>query len=215
MRPGRILGIIMGIVILIAFFALPFFSSDNSTLYTNMTSTYNNISTIQASGNTGTIASAYVLLIGAILILIAGFVGVFPLGTGVLGVVGMAMITASPYLISGGAVSGIFSTYAGGYFVIWVASVVSLAASFWHGKKEHTAVVQTVAPPPQQAPPVVYANPTINASQTQGGAPQPGQPQPEKPATSVVTTAPGLCPVCGNQNPAAANFCSKCRTRLR
>jgi uncharacterized membrane protein YkgB len=149
----------MGLVILATFFALPFFSAQglsggpSSTLYTNMTSTYNSLGTIQGSGTNATIAAAYLLLIAGILILIAGFVGIFPLGTGVLGVVGMAMITLTPYLTTPDMARSIASTYGIGYYVIWAASVIALGASFWHGKRKPDVVIQVAAAPaaPQQA----------------------------------------------------------------
>ena len=145
----------MGLVILVTFFVLPFYSTNgqSTTLYNNMTSVYNSLGSIQGSGDAGTIAAAYVLLIGAILILIAGFVGVFPLGTGVLGIVGMAIITLSPYLTTPGAAGNGFGVYGVGYYVIWAASVIALGASFWHGKRKPDVLVQNiVTPPPSPAP---------------------------------------------------------------
>ncbi len=155
MHPGRILGVVMGLVILVTFFAVPFYSTNgqSTTLYNNMTSVYNSLGSTQGSGNAGMIAAAYVLLIGAILILIAGFVGVFPLGTGVLGIVGMAMITLSPYLTTPGAAGNGFDIYEVGYYLIWAASVIALGASFWHGKRKPEVLVQNIIAPSQSQPP--------------------------------------------------------------
>ncbi len=155
-HPGRVLGIILGIVILAAIAFLPFGSTNTDTLLSRFSSTYGNLNTIQDNGTTQDIISAYILLVASIVLIIAGLVGVFPLGTGVMGVVGMALITIAPYLEVGG--SFITSDYGIGFVVIWIASIVSLGASFWHGKKksdvtvQQNVVVQSPNPPPSPGP---------------------------------------------------------------
>jgi len=191
MHPGRILGAVMGLVILVTFLVVPFGTlfGVSRTLYGSFTYVYTNLSSIQNSGIAQLITAAYLLLIASILILIAGFVGIFPLGTGVLGVVGMAIITAGPYLINP---SYCFTGYEAGYYVIWGASIVSLGASFWHGKK---AVVQPGYGSVQQTVIVGSAQPV------------------QTPPQSVYQA--GLCPNCGTQNPETASFCSKCSAPLQ
>jgi hypothetical protein len=216
MHPGRILGIIMGLVILATIFLIPFDSSSN-TLYGIVGPSINNLGKIQSSGDVAATTYAYIWIIAFIILVIAGVVGVFPLGTGVLGVVGMIMITISAYIAyPNGPVA--LSTGAG-YFVIWAASIISLGASFWHGKRKPDVVVQTnvITAPPQQNAPAVVVNPTFTVTQSQGGAQQPSQTQTTQPPPSPATysTSTGLCPVCGTQNPPTANFCAKCRTQLR
>ena len=136
MHPGRILGLVMGLVILAAVFLLPFAGSQ--TLYASTTPVLNNLTSIQQSGDFPTIASSYIMIIVLILLVIAGVVGIFPLGTGVIGVVAMAMYTVGPILIypSLGTPS-----YAAGYYVIWAASIVSLVASFWHRRRDKKVTV--------------------------------------------------------------------------
>lgn len=131
----------MGLVILVTFFVLPFYSASSlygnasATLYDSFMAAYSSLSLIQAAGNTTATTAIYLLLIASILILISGFVGVFPLGTGVLGIVGMAIITVAPYLIVPGVVLD-FSGYGVGFYVVWAASIIALGASFWHGKRQ-------------------------------------------------------------------------------
>ncbi|MBI3859566.1 MAG: hypothetical protein HY296_04930 [Thaumarchaeota archaeon] len=158
---GRILGIILGIVILATIFLVPFGTgSQDATLYGAVGPVLSDLGGLQASGDSAAIVYGYIWVVAFILLVIAGLVGIFPLGTGVLGVVGMAMITAAPFLVyPSGQVA--LSTGAG-FFVIWIASIASLAASFWHWKKKAGPEVtvnvtqsQTPAntPPKTQVPP--------------------------------------------------------------
>jgi hypothetical protein len=106
----------------------------------------------QESGDLATMTMGYILIIAFVLLLIAGFVGIFPLGTGVLGVIGMALITVGPYLVSGAPISS--SNYGAGFYILWIASIVSLVGSFWHGKKKPDMMVQqnVYQPPPPSSP---------------------------------------------------------------
>jgi len=126
----------MGLVILATIFLVPFAGSQ--TLYASANPLFSNLSSIQQSGSFPIIASDYVMIIVFILLVIAGVVGIFPLGTGVIGVVAMAMFTAGPVLIYPSLPA---PSYAAGYFVVWAASVISLAASFWHRSRDKKVVV--------------------------------------------------------------------------
>ncbi len=146
-HPGRVLGIIVGLAILVTVFLLPI--SGSQTLYGKAEPLLSNLSSMQ-SGSDTTIASNYVTVIVFILLVIAGLVGVFPLGTGVLGVVGMAILTVGPYLIYPGSGQ---PAYAVAFYALWVESIVALGASFWHGKKKpDVIVVQQTTPPSASAP---------------------------------------------------------------
>ncbi len=150
-HPGRLVGIIMGLVILATLFLVPFGSTASSnTLYGTVSPIIFGTSAITVGGNLITIAQGYILVIAFILLLIAGFVGIFPLGTGVLGVVAMALITINPFLVAGQS-PGI-SGYGTAFYIFWIAPIISLAASFWHGKKPKQ-VIQRVSPPPPPPPP--------------------------------------------------------------
>ena len=173
----------MGLVILVAIFLLPF-GGDNKTLYNTVWPSITNLGTLQSSGDTAALTYAYIWIIAFILLIIAGVIGIFPLGTGVLGIVGMAMITASPYLVyPNGPVT--LSPNAG-FYVVWGASIVSLIGSFWHGKKKETP-----------------SSVSVSVTQTQSVGAQ--APPPAKMAK---------CPNCGKENPAEATVCSNCGKNL-
>ena len=76
LHPGRILGIVMGLVILVVIFLLPFFSSQ--TLYARVSPLFSSLGMVQLTANAATVASDYVLLIVFILLVVAGIAGVFP-----------------------------------------------------------------------------------------------------------------------------------------
>lgn len=169
----------MGLVILAAIFLLPF-GAGSSTLYGTVWPWISNLGQIQSAGNTAALTYDYIWIIAFILLVIAGLVGIFPLGTGILGVVGMAMITVSPHLVyPNGPVT---LTTGAGFYVTWVASIVSLGASFWHGKKK-----EAVSPV------------SVTVTQTQSVGTQVAQP-----------TKTAKCPNCGTENPANAVKCSSC-----
>jgi hypothetical protein len=169
----------MGLVILVAIFFLPF-GGGSSTLYGIVWPKISNLSQLQSGGDAAALTYAYIWIIAFILLVIAGVVGIFPLGTGVLGVVGMAIITVSPYLVyPNGPVT--LSTGAG-FYVIWAASIVALGASFWHGKKKEAATPVSV---------------TVTQTQNVGTQATP-------PAKTV------KCPNCGTENPLEATVCSNC-----
>ena len=175
------LGIVLGLVILASIFFLPFGTgSQPDTLYGAAGPLISNLGAVQASGDTAAISYSYLLVISFVLLVIAGLVGIFPLGTGVLGVVGMAMITLAPYLIYPNG--GVALSTGLGFYVIWGASIVSLGASFWHGKKK------------QAVPPL-----SVTVTQTQTMVP----PAPK-------TEAEIKCPNCGTMNAAGVAKCSNC-----
>ena len=148
MHPGRILGIVMGIAILAAIFILPFFnfpftSGPNSlSLFGRVSPILSDIAGIQSIPDPNFIAFSYILIVAFILLVIAGIVGLFPLGTGVLGVVALALVTVAPLiLVLGTDLPG----YGLGYYVAWIASIVALAGSFWH-KRAKQEVKVSVSP---------------------------------------------------------------------
>ena len=85
-HPGRMLGIVLGLVILVTIFLLPFGTTNTNSLYGTAGPLMSNLGAAQASG-TATATFDYILVIAFVLLVIAGLVGIFPLGTGVLGVV--------------------------------------------------------------------------------------------------------------------------------
>jgi hypothetical protein len=141
-HPGRILGLVMGLVILATIFLIPFSSSQS--LYGIVNPLLSDMGMVQQSGFANAVAD-YVMIIAFILLIIAGVVGVFPLGTGVLGVVAMAMVTVGPILIYPNIGAG--ASYDAGFYVIWVASIIALAASFWHRRRNTKVVNNTMTAP--------------------------------------------------------------------
>jgi hypothetical protein len=181
------LGIVLGLVILVSIFFLSFGTTNTQSLYGIVGPQLSNLGAVQSSGGQAAVTYAYIFIIAFILLVIAGLVGVFPLGTGVIGVVGMALITVAPYLVYP---NGPVKLDPGlGFYVIWVASVASLGASFWHRKKKE---------------PAAPVNVTVTQSVTTGAASQASQPA----KTEV------RCPNCGTMNPAGATNCSKCGSEL-
>jgi len=86
-------------VILATIFLAPSGTSNPTTLYGVAGPLIWGLGALQSTGNAVTVKYDYIWIIPFVLLVFAGLVGIFPLGTGVLGIVGMAIITASPYLV--------------------------------------------------------------------------------------------------------------------
>lgn len=136
MHPGRILGAAMGIIILISVFVLPFGSlpgvpDTSSTLFSGFQKVVSHVAAVEAAGDADLLATDFMLIVAVLILTIAGLTGIFPLGSGVLGLIGMGMLTVSPYL-NNDLTPNI--TWGIGYYTIWVASFVSIAAAFWRSR---------------------------------------------------------------------------------
>jgi hypothetical protein len=132
-QPGRILGAVMGLVILGALFALPFQEKPSKTLYQMASPYLGNINQIPSLGNPQQVVYAYILVASFILLTIAGLVGFFPYGAGVLGLVGIGLAAIHTYLYA--PFLGLSVEMGLGFYVMLGASIVALAASFWHVEK--------------------------------------------------------------------------------
>ena len=133
----------MGLLILVGVFVIPFGSS-SGTLYGMAGPLLGDLGGVQSSGDAARVTYSYIQVIAFILLVIAGFVGIFPLGTGVLGIVAMAILTLAPSLIYP---KGPVTLSIGlGFYVLWAGSVISLGGSFWHKKEEKVTVVVQPAP---------------------------------------------------------------------
>ena len=153
-HPGRLLGIVMGLVILVAIFLVPFISAPTAqTLFGRVGPMLTNIGAVQSLPDPNLVTYSYLLIVAFILLLVAGLVGLFPLGTGVLGVVALGMVTVAPFLIVSPQVSTLAQLGAG-FYVGWVASIVSLGGSFWHGKpKQQVAIkAEKISVEPEKKP---------------------------------------------------------------
>lgn len=207
----------MGVLILIIIFTLPFTSDPSITLFEITLPLLENINLIPGLGDQATVFFAYILIFSFILLVIAGIVGIFPLGTGILGVIGMGLITLAPFFFLPGTVTQ--PLWGLGYYMIWAASIVSLVGSFWHGKPKQ--------PPQPTVPqqPAIVIKPEVNVLQTQGPPPT-TRPTPQQPTPTpqVSPTPPAqapppplstiVCPHCGTPSPAVARFCTRCGHRL-
>ena len=190
-HPGRVLGLVLGLVILFTLFLLPFGSADK-TLYGSVSPWLPSLGTVQ-SGSVADATYDYILVGAFVVLLVAGLVGIFPLATGALGVVGMGFITAAPYLVYPNGNVSLSPDY--GFYIIWVASIIALFASFWHGRKQAAG-----------ATPV-----SVNVSQTQVvGGPQGQAPPPPPPQAYSVQ-----CPRCGAMVAAGTTRCPNCGTNLQ
>ena len=178
-------------MILATIFLAPSGTSNPTTLYGVAGPLIWGLGALQSTGNAVTVKYDYIWIIPFVLLVFAGLVGIFPLGTGVLGIVGMAIITASPYLVyPNGPVKldpGI------GFYLIWGASIVSLGASLWHRLKKA---------------PAGEVNVGVTQTQTVGGQVA----QIESPAAQGESQV--NCPHCGTMNPAGASKCSACGENL-
>jgi len=131
--PGRLVGAAMGIVILVSVFLLPFgtlpgISDTSSTLYSAFGRVVSHLSAVESSGDTDLLTTDFMLVAAVIILTIAGLVGIFPLGSGVLGLIGVGMLTMSPYLNNDLTAP---VTWGAAFYVIWLASFLSIAAAFW------------------------------------------------------------------------------------
>lgn len=134
MRLGRIVGIAIGIVILLTVFFVPFaaipgYVEHGETLFSAFSGALAGIPPAQSSGTAQEVAAVLVLAVAGLILTIAGVAGIFPLGTGALGVSGMAMLTFGPYF-TGHASSLAGLTLDVGYYVLWAASILALAMAF-------------------------------------------------------------------------------------
>ena len=150
-------------MILVAIFLLPF-DKGNSTLYGTVSPMVKNLSTVQSSGNTAVLSYDYTWIVAFVILLIAGVIGVLPFGAGILGMVGMAMITVSPFIVNP---SGAYDLSPGvGFFTAWVASIVALGASRWHGKEEAAPpVTVTIVQSPTPSSPGTSPQPSAQQSE--------------------------------------------------
>lgn len=139
------IGAIAGGVIVVAFFLLPFASLSGvvprgSTLFGALSNAVTNLPQTQTGGSLNELVAALILTVAGLLILVAGIVGAFPLGSGVLSVFGMTMVTLGPYIIGQAGTVG-FSDFGTGYFAIWAAAILVLAISFAHkGESEENGM---------------------------------------------------------------------------
>lgn len=186
MNPRRILGVTMGFAILAAVFLLPF-TVGQYTLFQISEPLLEVIGDLR-SLPFEEMVSNYLFVAAFFLLVIAGLVGYFPLGTGILGIVGMAIVSIYPYLESIEPGWGI------GFYVGWSASIGALGAAFWRRGPVSLPLASK------------SNNPTL--------APSPMASQPlDQPATQL-GSQPVFCSRCGSKSEGNAIFCYKCGAPL-
>ena len=82
----------------VPFAALPGYVQLGKTLFSAFSTTVVNLPHTQDTGTASEVASALIVVITGLVIIPAGCGGINSLGSGVLGVCGMGMLTANPYL---------------------------------------------------------------------------------------------------------------------
>jgi hypothetical protein len=156
MRPGRGLGIIIGLIILFSLFALPVGYGPNSpALYDIMLIVTFNLSQTQNTGNPTAIGLVYAFLASFAILFMVGVLGVFPRVTGILGIIAASVLTAMFGVTSQGQVD--LAGLGPVFYVLWLASIMLVVVSFWRGK------VPAVPPP---APTHPTATTVINPKMT-------------------------------------------------
>lgn len=121
-------------VSLVSFFLLPFalipgFMLIGETFFTTFSSTAVNLPQLAGTGSISMLTAPLLIIIAGALLFVAGLVGAFPLGSGVLGTFGMAILTFSRFLPDGLAPFSM-SSYASGFYIMWAASILAIVASF-------------------------------------------------------------------------------------
>jgi hypothetical protein len=155
MRPGRGLGIVLGLIIFFSLFALPVGQGPNSpALYDIMLVVAFNLSQTQSTGNQSAIGQAYAFLASFGVLLMVGVLGVFPLATGILGIAATSVLTVMFGATGKGGVN--LAGLGPVFYVLWSASVALVAASFWRGK------VPPVPPPAPIHPTATIINPIMD-----------------------------------------------------
>jgi ribosomal protein L40E len=196
--PGRIMGIVLGLLILAVIFVLPFGTTDSRTFYSVEGPQIFSLPTVQGG------MYAYVLLAAFLLVAIAGVLGVIPRLSGVLGVVGMALITAAPFLLSNGQVR-LDPGY--GFIAVWSAAAISLGGSFWKSKLDAGELPSSVKMEEAQQQPMVAPIQPREAP-VEEVAEEEAEPESEASGDDVV------CPDCGASNSSDARKCSACGADL-
>ncbi len=134
LHAGRVAGSAAGVVILLAAFLIPFgaipgYIPHGSTLYSAFSNATVGLPQVQREQSTAAIESTLITIVAGVLLIVAGILGAFPMGSGVLGISGMTVITIGPYLTGNLSLSSLLSQNMG-YYILWTASISALALSF-------------------------------------------------------------------------------------
>jgi len=150
----RIPGVVSGIVLLVAVFVLPFGSDPGSpSLFGSMLPVLRDVGQVQQSGDPALFYLTFVMIGAFVLLVVAGALGAFPLASGVMGLVGVLVVSLAPTLFFRGTGFSL-SLFGLGYFVVWAASVAALASHFWRPRVKWAAPPTVAEGGPVAAPPL-------------------------------------------------------------
>jgi ribosomal protein L40E len=211
-HPGRIIGAFVGIVMLATLLLLPFSNvngpgATQGTLWSIFVSFVNSLGSTSGAPTSGFVNLAFIYQIAAILIVVGSLVGVYPVASGVMGVIGLSFVTFGPYEISTTYASNPV-TFGAGFYVLWVASVLELFLAYWTWRGERKVLVDKELAAVRGAE-VWSAGGQIREPEK----PKPAA-APKKPKTTDASLMPIVCPTCGSTNPPNAIVCKKCASPL-
>jgi hypothetical protein len=205
MHRGRIIGGVIGLVMLSAVLALPFsdvvtgHTSSPESLWYIFTHYIDNLGSVTAQNNTVLMSFTFLYQIAAILLIVASLVGIYPLASGILGVIGLSFATFGPYEVIAdyGANPVIFGV---GFYLIWTLSILELVVGYWTWRGERRAKRLAEVATIRQPSPSVVRSTTVRRYQ-----------RVDQRGTSQL---PVVCPMCGEPNPVNAIVCRKCASPL-
>jgi len=137
---GQILGGVLGLVSLLSAFLLPLSSIAEGpggsvdsflAMFKLFITTLPNIERV---GLTQLTDLAYVYMAAFLLIVIAGIIGAYPRWSAAFGIISMAAVTLSPFVIFTSYNFGT-SNYGVGFWAIWATSLLAVYAAYWSRKE--------------------------------------------------------------------------------
>jgi len=150
----RIPGVVSGLVLLVAVFVLPFGSDPGSpSLFGSMLPIFRDVGQVQQSGDSALFYLTFVMIGAFVVLVVAGALGAFPLASGVMGLVGVLVVSLAPTVFFRGTGFSL-SLFGLGYFVVWAASVAALASHFWRPRVKWAAPPTVAEGGPVAAPPL-------------------------------------------------------------
>jgi hypothetical protein len=203
---GRIVGALIGVGMLACILLLPFsdvmtgHGSSPETLWSIFISFVNSLGSLGSTHASSFLDLAFLYQIAAILLIVGCIVGVYPIGSGVLGVVGLSFATFGPYeaITNYGADPTNFGV---GFYLLWLASIIQLVLGVWTWRSE------------RRSQRIKEAG-TIGIVEPASGRPVPKAGAEMWSRSGGGPTAARVCPTCGTSNPFNAVVCKKCASPL-
>jgi hypothetical protein len=130
MSPGKAIGPALGILILASVFGLPVGINGDSTMFSTFLSQVGKEQTSQVL-DPMLVGAEFVMLLGVALVIGGGFLGYFPMASGVMALFGVVLFAAGEYLIKGVFTVSISPL---GFMIQLGCSVGLILASQWKGR---------------------------------------------------------------------------------